>query len=137
MAGIGALSAIPSVSWAVPTVQLGTSIAVAVFLASYGIYLAMSSSENGKENEDDNSEDSEDPNDDIDDVPEQPVGKVSRVDSKWLKNKNVDPHTAKDGAPGSISEFDIYVDKAKNLWRVRKGQNPNQGEYLGNLQDYQ
>jgi RHS repeat-associated protein len=56
MAAIGALSAISWVSWAVPTLKFATAISITAFLASYGIYLAMSASgdnEWGEEDDDD------------------------------------------------------------------------------------
>jgi hypothetical protein len=31
----------------------------------------------------------------------------------------------------------IFMSIGKKLWRVRKGQNQNQREYLGNLKDFQ
>jgi RHS repeat-associated protein len=49
MATMGALAAIAWVSWVVPTLKFATAISLAAFLASYGIYLAMSSSEDGNE----------------------------------------------------------------------------------------
>ena len=38
--------------------------------------------------------------------------------------------------PGPASRFDIYVDRNGNVWAVRKGANPNDGEFMGNLDDF-
>lgn len=38
--------------------------------------------------------------------------------------------------PGPVSRFDIYVDRNGNVWGVGKGANPNDGEFLGNLEDF-
>jgi RHS repeat-associated protein len=66
-----------------------------------------------------------------------PNGKLSRVTDKWLKSKNIDAHDVKDYLPGPAKHFDIYVDSAKKLFGVRKGQKPEEGEYLGKLEDFQ
>jgi hypothetical protein len=66
----------------------------------------------------------------------QPDGVPKKRDEKWLKRNGVDPHEVKDGLPGSISHFDLYVDRAGNIWAVRKGADPRSGEYVGNMADY-
>ncbi|MEG4573421.1 polymorphic toxin type 33 domain-containing protein [Microcoleus sp. N3A4] len=80
---------------------------------------------------------SPDPDEGPDDNYDRPVGKASKVDDKWLKKNGIDAHDVKGDAPGKVSNFDIYVDREKKMWKFRKGQNQNQGEYLGNLQDFQ
>lgn len=101
----------------------------------------MNSSENDDNKTNADSEDtgagSPDPDEGPDYNYDRPIGKASKVDDKWLKKNGIDAHDVKGDAPGKVSNFDIYVDRAKNLWRVRKNQNPNDGEYLGNLQDFQ
>lgn len=57
-------------------------------------------------------------------------------DAKWLKKNGIDPHTVKEILPGPVSRFDIYVDRNGNVWGVAKGANPNDGEFLGNLEDF-
>ena len=63
MAGIGALSAIASVSWVVPTLKFATAISLAGFLAYYGIYVpyfAADKGRKGKQGQPENPDDSED-----------------------------------------------------------------------------
>ncbi|MFY1577484.1 RHS repeat-associated core domain-containing protein [Verrucosispora sp. WMMD703] len=57
-------------------------------------------------------------------------------DDKWLKKNGIDPHEVKDGLPGPVAHFDLYVDKNGNIFAVRKGADPNAGEYIGNVNDY-
>jgi hypothetical protein len=66
----------------------------------------------------------------------QPVGVPKSRDDKWLKRNGVDPHEVKDGLPGPVSHYDLYVDRAGNIWAVRKGADPRSGEYIGNMDDY-
>jgi Bacterial toxin 33 len=66
----------------------------------------------------------------------QPDGVPKRRDDKWLKRNGVDPHEVKEILPGPAKYFDIYVDRSGNMWGVRKGADPSQGEYLGNVNDY-
>lgn len=65
-------------------------------------------------------------------IPEEPKLR----DAKWLKRHGIDPHTEKDILPGPGSRFDIYVDRNDNVWAVRKGASPTDGEFLGNLEDF-
>ena len=58
-------------------------------------------------------------------------------DDRWLKQQGVDPHEVKGEIPGRGGYQDIYVDKNGNIYAVRKGANPNDGEYIGNLEDFQ
>ncbi|WP_199716850.1 RHS repeat-associated core domain-containing protein [Micromonospora musae] len=60
----------------------------------------------------------------------------TRRDDRWLKRNGVDPHTVKDGLPGQESHFDLYVDKNDNIFAVRKGTDPNEGLYVGNMSEY-
>jgi hypothetical protein len=39
----------------------------------------------------------------------------------------------KDELPGRGGYQDIYMDKNGNIYAVRKGTNPNDGEYIGNM----
>jgi RHS repeat-associated protein len=57
-------------------------------------------------------------------------------DERWLKRHGVDPHEVKDHLPGRMSEFDLYVDRNDNIFAVRKGADPETGEYIGNLDDF-
>jgi RHS repeat-associated protein len=58
---MGVLSAISWVSWVVPTLKFATAISITAFLASYGIYLAMSTSgDNEWDEEDDDDDETED-----------------------------------------------------------------------------
>ena len=75
-----------------------------------------------------------DPNGDF--TTPQPDGVPKKRDDKWLKRNGVDPHEVKDGLPGSVSHFDLYVDRSGNIWAVRKGADPRSGEYIGNMDDY-
>jgi pretoxin HINT domain-containing protein len=64
----------------------------------------------------------------------EPEGEPKRVDDNWLKRKGVDPHEVKSGGYGS--GYDVYVDRNDNMFVVRKGQNPRNGEYIGNLDNF-
>lgn len=66
--------------------------------------------------------------------PRAPVGKLSRVDDKFLKRKGVNAHYEKKRA-GLMpqSRFDIYVDQEGTMFGVAKGQDPKYGEYIGEL----
>lgn len=66
----------------------------------------------------------------------EPDGVPKRRDEKWLERKGVDAHEVKDILPGPAKWFDVYVDRSGNMWGVRKGTDPRQGEYLGNIDDY-
>ncbi|MEA5471421.1 hypothetical protein [Spirulina sp. 06S082] len=66
-----------------------------------------------------------------------PNGKLSRVTDKWLKSNGIDAHDVKEYLPGPAKYFDIYVDQTQQLFGVRKGQKPEEGEYLGDLEDFQ
>jgi hypothetical protein len=57
-------------------------------------------------------------------------------DAKWLKRNGIDPHTEKDILPGPAKWFDLYVDRNRNVWAVRKGEHPNSGEFIGNLDNF-
>ena len=87
----------------------------------------------------DDESDSTDANDDGEEgdfTTPRPDGVPKRRDDKWLKRKGVDPHEVKDILPGPAKWFDIYVDRSGNMWGVRKGADPSEGEYLGNVDDY-
>lgn len=58
-------------------------------------------------------------------------------DDRWLKQHGVDPHEVKDELPGRGGYQDIYVDKNGNIYAVRKGTDPNDGKYIGNMEDFQ
>jgi RHS repeat-associated protein len=60
-----------------------------------------------------------------------------RRDDRWLKRHGVDPHEVKGELPGRGGYQDLYVDKNGNIYAVRKGTDPNEGEYIGNMRDYQ
>lgn len=73
MAGIGALAAIPWVSWGVPAIKLATAASLAVFLASYGIYLAVSTSgDDGTDRESEEDEEDQYPETRINSQPSRP-----------------------------------------------------------------
>ncbi|HZM81221.1 MAG TPA: DNRLRE domain-containing protein [Candidatus Limnocylindrales bacterium] len=57
-------------------------------------------------------------------------------DDGWLKRNGVDPHEVKAELPGRGGYQDIYVDKNGNIYAVRKGTDPNDGEYVGNMRDF-
>lgn len=66
--------------------------------------------------------------------PRAPVGKLSRVDDKFLKRKGVNAHEAKKGVGlQPESRFDIYVDQKGTMFGVAKGEDPKYGEYIGPL----
>jgi hypothetical protein len=85
---------------------------------------------------DDDSTDANNDGEEGDFTTPQPDGVPKRRDDKWLKRKGVDPHEVKEGLPGPVSHFDLYVDRAGNIWAVRKGADPRSGEYVGNIDDY-
>jgi Bacterial toxin 33 len=66
----------------------------------------------------------------------EPDGVPKRRDDKWLKRQGIDPHEVKEGLPGPMSHFDLYVDRSGNIFAVRKGADPRSGEYVGNVRDY-
>ena len=95
--------------------------------------------EEGEEGRPPDDEDSTDANNDGEEgdfTTPQPDGVPKRRDDKWLKRNGVDPHDVKEGLPGSVSHFDLYVDRSGNIWAVRKGADPRSGEYIGNMDDY-
>ncbi|MGH3973046.1 MAG: putative T7SS-secreted protein [Pseudonocardiaceae bacterium] len=65
----------------------------------------------------------------------RPEGTPKKVSDKYLKSKGVDPHTFKRGLPGPRARFDIYVDRNGNMFGVPKGGKPEDGEYLGNIEE--
>jgi hypothetical protein len=69
-------------------------------------------------------------------IPQEPVGDLSRPSAKWWKQQGVDPHEIKDdlGEPGS--HFDLYVDRAGNIWALRKGAPKSTAIYMGNIDQY-
>lgn len=69
-------------------------------------------------------------------IPTNPVGSLKKLSDRYLKDLGVDPHTVKEGyAPGAMSKFDIYRDKAGNFWIKGKGQPDSTAEWLGQLDD--
>ena len=64
----------------------------------------------------------------------EPVGKLTRVDPKFLKRKGVDPHKVKKGAGLTPeSRFDIYVDQEGKMYGVPKGVDPKFGDFVGRI----
>ena len=64
----------------------------------------------------------------------EPVGKLTRVDDKFLKRRGVNAHEVKgknDLHPPS--RFDIYVDQVGKMFGVQKGTDPKFGEFLGRI----
>jgi hypothetical protein len=63
-----------------------------------------------------------------------PVGKLSRVDVRFLERKGLDAHEEKESV-GLVpaSRYDIYVDQKGSMYGVRKGANPKGGRYIGPL----
>jgi RHS repeat-associated protein len=69
-------------------------------------------------------------------VPLKPMGSLKKPSASWLKQNGIDPHTAKDILPGPVSRFDIYVDKAGNLWGKAKGAPDSAAEFLGHIDSF-
>lgn len=64
----------------------------------------------------------------------KPVGKLSRVDDKFLKRKGINAHVEKeDVGLTPASRFDIYVDREGNMFGVAKGLDPKLGTYIRRL----
>lgn len=70
------------------------------------------------------------------DFPPKPVGSLKKPSARWLKQQGVDPHTVKDALPGPVAHFDIFKDKANNIFAKRKGAPDFLAEWLGHLDDF-
>ena len=68
--------------------------------------------------------------------PTKPVGSLKKPSAEWLKQQGVDPHTVKEALPGPPAHFDIFKDKANNIFAKRKGAPDFTAEWLGHLDDF-
>jgi len=66
----------------------------------------------------------------------KPFGEPKKRTANWLKRHGVDPHQLKDWLGDNVSHYDIYVDRNGNMFAVPKGGNPKNGEYIGNVGEY-
>ncbi|WP_293313893.1 putative Ig domain-containing protein [Microcoleus sp. PH2017_08_TRC_O_A] len=130
MATIGALSAISWVSWSVPTVKLGTSIAVAAFLASYGIYLAMSTSGDDKDEDDEEDTVAGDPGP-YDHLPDHPTVAPGKDFTAAQKKKIYEENKKRNGGVLRDDETgEILVPPQKNKPGVTPPSNEAQVDHL-------
>lgn len=68
--------------------------------------------------------------------PPEPAGVPRTRSESWFKRNGMEPHELKRDLPGPASHFDLYVDRVGNIFGVRKGDDPRNGEYIGNVADY-
>ncbi|MCC3595260.1 MAG: hypothetical protein JGK14_32730 [Microcoleus sp. PH2017_28_MFU_U_A] len=115
---------------------MGTSIAVAAFLASYGIYLAMSTSEDDEWDEDDDDEENQYPE------TEDPAGDNRDTSKdKALNNKEIkklqkemaeqgdEIHETKGGK--NAAHRDLFQDSKGRVYAKPKGQYKASGSFTG------
>ncbi|MGW4113754.1 DNRLRE domain-containing protein [Actinosynnema sp. NPDC004786] len=67
----------------------------------------------------------------------EPVGVPKKRDDKWFKRHGIDPHKEKYEVFGEHgAQYDLYVDRAGNVYGVRKGEDSRSGEYIGIVDDF-
>jgi hypothetical protein len=67
-------------------------------------------------------------------IPEEPVGDLKARDANWLKRHGVDPEILKkENGLVPVKHYDIYVDRAGNLWGLRKGDPLQNAQWLDHL----